>query len=640
MPTPLHEGFPFQLEHSDDNNLYDEAPAPRRVVIFQMRAIAAAILATCLHPLVLARSEEPETLDALISRIDKVPDDSSGLGQEEQDYIAKLHKHGTEAIPRLVALLTHPDKEVAELAAAALGDYEHIDAKYFPEIVAGLDRDIGWLVRALGRIETNEAAKEAVARYLAAETSPQNQEVYAVELQGARAIPFIMAAAKANNGKDAKVYYLLGYVLGEMPPDKRMKAAPALKEMLDDEQSSDALSAGILSMIRHLGELGQILEPELLALRSSKPALKEHVDFALVGIRSPHSGQIYAEILKKEPDPLVMRDIAENGRAARDAGPEVAKFLGHSDWDMRRAAARTLGFIGYDPATPQLIALLNDEKDVQINWIAAQSLGRLQSKSAEDALTVAAKKHWHPAVRTEAEIALSHLKSAAPYESACHEKNFSLEFFRFDDFEMDTEPPPEIPLAIKEPSEVKLYRSTSPTQIEKLSYQSEIVSFGANDEDQQREEKGEKGIIEVNEGNMVQHRKAITQIPDVALRVEGGWLVGSDRGEWGGELVFIADDGKRQPVLSGNIHDLYTVGKKCIALGGLAHLSSNQGMVYELTLGRDSKWTAEPWRALPGAPRSSAKTKSGEIFISSTRGGNIFLSEDGTFRMAPDAPFP
>lgn len=605
-----------------------------------MRAIAAAILATCLHPLVPAGGEEPETLDALISRIDKVPDDSSGLGRKEQDYIAKLHKYGAEAIPRLVALLTHPNKEVAELAGAALGDYEHIDAKYFPQIVTGLDRDIGWLVRALGRIETDVAAKEAVARYLAADTSPHNQEAFAVELQGARAIPFIIAAAKANNGKDTNVYYLLGYVLGEMPPNERTKAAPALKEVLANAHSSDALSAGILSMISHLGEAGQVLEPELLALRESKPALEEHVDFALIGIRSLQSGQIYAEFLKKEPDPLVMRNLAESGRTARDAGPEVAKLLEHSDWYMRRAGARTLGFIGYDPATPQLIALLNDEKDVQINWIAAQSLGRLQAKSAEDALTVAAEKHWHPAVRKEAQTALSHLKSADPYESAYHEKNFSLEFFRFYDFEMDTEPPSEIPQAIQEPSAGKLYRSTSPAQIENLSYQSEIVSYGANDEDQQREEKGEKGIIEVHEGNMVQHRKPITQIPDVALRVEGGWLVGSDRGEWGGELVFIADDGKRQSVLSENIHDLYAVGKKWIALGGLAHLSGNQGMVYELTLGRDAKWTAEPWRALPGAPHSSAKTESGEIFISTIRGGNILLSEDGTFRMAPKAAFP
>jgi len=613
------------------------SPSNVRPVILRMRPFTAAVLAACLLPLATARCEEKETLDALLARIEKVPDDSNGLGDEEQAYIAKLLEHEQEAIPRLVTLLAHPDENVAELAAATLRDCKHIDPEYLPQIIAGLDRGIGWLPGALGKMDSDEAAKEAVKRYLAADSSPQNQEAYAVRLQGARAIPFLIEAAKADGGKDSQVYYLLGYALGEMDPDERAKAIPALKGMLEDKQTSEALAKGTLAMIGYLGEQGLVLEPDLVALRRSNATLTENIDFALIGLRSPLSGKIYAEMLKKDPDRLILRDLAEVGKPARDAGEEVTKLLGHPDWHTRRAAARALGFIGYDPATPQLIALLGDERDVQMNWIAAQSLGRLNAKSAEDALTAAAAKHWHPTVRKEAEIALSHLKSPAPYESQFHVKNFPLEFFRYDDFEIDTEPPPKIPQAVKEPAESKLYVATSPKRIKKLSYKSEIVSYGAKDEAEQREEKGPDGIIVVNQGNIVEHRKPITQVPDVALRVDGGWLAGSDRGEWGGELVFITDGGKPHPVLSVNIHDLYALGKRYIAICGLAHMTSNDGMVYELTRGADAKWTATPWRSLPGAPQASAKTKSGEIFISTIQGGDILLSEDGTFRMAPEA---
>lgn len=600
-----------------------------------MRPLTAAVLATCLLPLATARCEEKETLDALLARIEKVPDDSDGLGDEEQAYIAKLLEQ--EAIPRLVTLLAHPDENVAELAAATLRDCKHIHPKYLPQIIAGLDRGIGWLPGALGKMDSDKAAKEAVKRYLAADSSPQNQEAYAVRLQGARAIPFILEAAKANGGKDSQVYYLLGYVLGEMEPAVRAKAIPGLKAVLEDGQTSEALAKGTLAMIGYLGEQGLVLEPDLLALRRSKPGLSEEIDFALIGIRSTQSGQIYAEMLRKNPDRLILRDLAEVGKPARDAGEEVTKLLDHPDWQTRRGAARALGFIGYDPATPQLIALLGDERDVQMNWIAAQSLGRLRAKSAEDALTATAAKHWHPTVRKEAETALSHLKSPTPYESPFHKENFPMEFFRYVDFGIDTDLPTEIPQAVEEPAALKMYESTSPDELKKLSYPSEVVSYDANDEAQQREEKGPDGIIVVTEGNIVEHRQPITQVPHVALKVDGGWLVGGNRGEWGGELVSIADDGKTHNVLPENVHDLYTLGKRSVALCGLAHMGSNDGMVYELTRGADANWKATPWRSLPGAPQASAKTKSGEIFISTIQGGNVLLSKDGTLRMAPDA---
>lgn len=575
----------------------------------RMRDLTTAVLTINLLLLGVAWSEESETLDALLARIDKVSDKSSGLGSKEQAYIKKLLKHEQDAIPHLVKLLSHSDMEVAVIAAATLGDCVRIDEKYLPEIIKGLDRGVGWLPRALGKIESDQAAQEAVKRYVKASTSPDNQEAYSVRLQGARALPHILETATANNGRDERIYYLLGQAIGEMGKAEQKQAALALMKILKGDQASIKLLQSILEIVRNLEKAGLIIEKDLIDLSKTQPELKEGVDLALIGIRSEQAGRIYASMLKSNPDVLLLRDMSETGKPARAAGVEVIKLLDHAEWELRRSAARTLGFIGYEEAVPKLMKLLSDPSDVIVNWIAAQSLGRLHAQLAEDVLQSAAEKHWHPSVRKEAARALTHIGSKKPYKSDYHSENFPLEFFDYQNFSIErTEPQTDLP---KRKSDLeKLYKENS--AIKKLFYKRSSGGYEASDEEKQ------------------------TQVPDVALKVQNGWLVGSSRGEWGGELVFVGNKGERHFLLNQNIENIYTLGKKRIALVGLAHLGGNYGEVYELIQGKDSKWKARLWRGLPGAPHSSSKTSPDEIFISTVGGGNIVLSEDGTFRMAID----
>jgi hypothetical protein len=45
----------------------------------------------------------------------------------------------------------------------------------------------------------------------------------------------------------------------------------------------------------------------------------------------------------------------------------------------------------------------------------------------------------------------------------------------------------------------------------------------------------------------------MNETPDVALRVASGWLVGSDRGEWGGELIYLEEALAPQMILHANV---------------------------------------------------------------------------------------
>lgn len=123
-------------------------------------------------------------------------------------------------------------------------------------------------------------------------------------------------------------------------------------------------------------------------------------------------------------------------------------------------------------------------------------------------------------------------------------------------------------------------------------------------------------------------------VPTVALQVDGGWLAGSDRGEWGGELMFIGDDGSQQMVIEENVEDIYRLGDRYVATVGLAHLGSNTGAVLELRRDADGHWQASPWRVLPAAPQSSFLTRKGDLLVTVYSDTPIVVSPDGTMRMA------
>jgi hypothetical protein len=131
----------------------------------------------------------------------------------------------------------------------------------------------------------------------------------------------------------------------------------------------------------------------------------------------------------------------------------------------------------------------------------------------------------------------------------------------------------------------------------------------------------------------VRHETHRKQVPSAALRVADGWLLGGDRGEWGGELVLLDETGRSRRLVDDNIGGLAPLGARVVAIGGLAHLSSNRGLVYEVIRDAKGNWSAHPWRVLPGAPWGSALESDGSLLID-TNGGTVVLSPDGRLRMA------
>lgn len=581
---------------------------------------------------------KPDSCDSVelcILRISEVLDTTSTPGRypsnAEQAVIKRLLEFGDEAIPAIVSLLEDNNELIARIGAIALRNSDSIEKKYLPNIIAGLDKEVSWLAPALAKVNSPAAAREAIKRYLVSEGAPQNQEAFAVRNLGERAIPFIIEEALCKVECSNRTYYLLGRALEEMGSEKSI-AAKQLILLAYDPSIESKVSFGALYMISFLGEPGLVVEEKLIALRKLRPFLDEAIDNALVGIGSEHAAPVFAERLRARPDRLTLRDIAELGTKARLAGVAVTELLTHRNEDIRIGAARTLGFIQYRPSAPSLIELLTEPSNIQLNWVAAESLGRMRSETAIAPLTQVSETHWYPPVKDAALKALENIKTGNSYPEITNKWNFPRIYFSYDRMKVDT--CKSITLKTKNESiETKFYKSNAKDKLEKLAYSTVILSYGAGDEEQQLAEDPD-GIVEVNAGNMVEHRQDIKQIPDLALRTKDGWLAGSSRGEWGGELVFIPDNGKAIKIIDDNVEDIYKLGNRFIAVTGLVHLSMNYGKIFEIARDKDGAWYEKPWLTLPGSPRSSWLVETGELLINTYDGGSILLSADGSMRLA------
>ena len=552
----------------------------------------------------------------------KVPPRTSEARAQAEVLLARISTFaGADAA--LVPLLESADIAVSELAGRVLRDVPHIDPAYLPEIRRGLDRGLGWLAPALARMDTDEAAAEAVQRYLRSDSAPHNQEAYAVELSGARAVPYIVEAARCQTACDGRRHFLLGEVLHRMPPSVRAATAPQLLSIAVAPDVSDQVGYGAIGMISELGVPALGLEAELLQLRSRRPSLAPAIDNALVAIGSTEAGGIFVQRLV-DPDALTLRDAAQAGPAAAGAAGRVIALLDDADPEVRVAAARTLGFLGNAAAGPALAGKLDDPMDPRLAWAAADSLGRIKAVAALPALQRASTLHWYLPVRQAATLAMTRIGNGEPYVSRYHPDNFPSEFFRYSHIgEDDGVPVCGVPVDVElaEASGSKFRALTHASHLEALTYRRAVVEISPPP----------AGVG--GKGTPVERRRLVEQVPSTALRVPGGWLLGSDRGEWGGELVFFGEQGQQHELLQENVEDIFRFGDGYVAVIGIAHLGGNRGALISVAQ-TAAGWKASTWRILPGAPMRTYLTTSGELLVATYSGGTIVISADGKMRMA------
>jgi hypothetical protein len=155
----------------------------------------------------------------------------------------------------------------------------------------------------------------------------------------------------------------------------------------------------------------------------------------------------------------------------------------------------------------------------------------------------------------------------------------------------------------------KFYSDEDETVLKSLEYPSEVVGWN------------EKG----------RHVEKIVQTPDVGLKIPEGWLVGSSRGEWGGEAVFIGGASRPKIVINDNVEDIYKMPFGYVVTAGLAHLSLNRGAIYVVKISETGIPKAEVLFALAGQPKTSWKLSDGRLLVNMSD-SSVLLDQQGHLR--------
>lgn len=560
-----------------------------------------------------------DTLESCIAQYSQVAVAGRGISKAEGDLAGKVQSYGPEAIPYLIELLEDENQGVRQLAGYTIRDIAGLGPEHLEPLMNARENGDGWIPPAIARIGTREAI-EFLANDLRRNPSTSTQVTYAFEILGPKGAPYIADLYACTDDCNERVFDAASFVLGEIGQDA-VAVIPKLLAIAKDERLAPVSRQHAVIGIGQIGTSAESFVPELVALRENEPLLATFIDHSLVNIGS---SEAVASLLRALPDDAVnvLSDIKRLGENGYEAGPAVLAYLDDPKWDIRVTAADVLGHIGYTPASPALANTLTDEDDWKLVYAASLALARLGSDDFVDSLKRVRDTHWYPPVSDVADSAIRHIRLGEPLA-----ENRWWQFGTVKNSPKSCDAVRET--RVEDQQGTKLYSANDEAKLQQLTYDSVIDSYGAPE----GTKPNEHGVIEITEDNMVEHIERNKQIPDVALKVPNGWLVGADRGEWGGELVYISDDGESTTIYEGNTENIFFVGDQLVATSGLAHFSS-RGVLLAIDEPKPGRYTAVPWKRLPAAPASSWLIEGGELLINTYGGGSVIVSENGSLRLA------
>ena len=538
----------------------------------------------------LAANAQTPDIKSLVDALKKTAKLGEGITVEEQEMAKKVCNAGAEAIPYLLPLLQDKNKDVRDLAGYTLRDIDGLTEQDLDALIESCRRGNGWIPSAIARIGTPKAVTFLVEE-LVRERQTQTQFTYAIELLGQKAVPQLVQVYQKKSEWDADLEATMCFVFNELGEKASGAVEPLLKIAVDETEPSKKRRRAIAA----LGAIGLSAEtaiPQLQKLRQNRDmGISDAATTAVLGIGTAEAVPILVERLEAKPEMNLLRDIAALKTHGRSAGPALVKFLDNEDWDLRIGAARALGYVGYEEAADSLVKLLNCIDDWRVVLSAAESLGRLKAKRAIPELLQISTNHWYPPVRDAAVMALKSIREGAPLESSWPAENFTFEFYDYEHAGEQMEY-----FTRKEAKQIRF-------PVAKMPDQPLPVTIKEKDGDIEKETR-------------------------VGIKVEDGFLVGSDKGEWGGEITFIDLQGDSHVVIGKNTEAIYQTPQGIVAVTGLAHMFSNEGLIYKITKDAQGKWRARKWRALPGAPVFSCLLKDGNL-LASCSGGIVLISPSG-----------
>jgi hypothetical protein len=274
---------------------------------------------------------------------------------------------------------------------------------------------------------------------------------------------------------------------------------------------------------------------------------------------------------------LCILNLVAFGEHARAAGTELIRFLGSPNGAEVATAVTALGYIGYDAAIPEIEQKLGSP-DWRVVYAAARSLGWLGAAGSIRELEQVASRHWLPEVRDEALTVTDALKGserrmARPLSVEGRDGAPRLFFF-----------------------ERELLQSLPPCRSQRWEWR----------------------------GTRFSQPPTATRVSRLPLGA--GELIGTDRGEFGGELRWKSAQGQEQSIIKDNVMAIVPTEGGAIVLFGLAHLGSAHGYAVRVSQRDDGGWSLSEAARLPGRADALA-TIGPRLFAAWSDGRVVVFSE-------------
>lgn len=494
-------------------------------------------------------------------------------------------------------LLADPSEEVRRLASYALDQFEALDPRHLPALIAahrlGLD-----VAESIARTGSDEALRYIEAGW--SDADEPNSTNRALPLFGARAEPFLLRRLeRCRQACSRRAAQSLLYALdriGTMPDEARAvirdvaaaaSTEPDLRREMEDQLIFRAEPPALPIIVHRLGEL-----------RGT-----EYEEWAA------------ADLLER---------LRPHGEAAiARAGPTILSYLSRRDLRQARlAAVVTAWAIDYHAAVPQLRAVLADaDRDWLVAYQALSALAELGGREARPDIARLARRHWYRPVRNSARRALNRLDGGAfelPERRGREERggfvgelNFAADVEAERDCRFDRAGGPrrfgrDAPVPARGPRRGTVRVALEPPSREALAALGrapELPPHGALTLDWRR--------------------------PD-------GRIVAIDGGRWEGGLFTVGAGGKLRRILAGNVLAVFRMGVNLVVITGVRGTISDEGELWRLPAHGALAMPDGPLR-LPARPTDFALTSDRTLLIRTERGD---LAVDGRGRLLPPRPCP
>lgn len=506
---------------------------------------------------------------------------------------ARLSVHGPAGADALMPLLADSSAEVRRLAAVALDQFETLDPRHLPALIAAHRQRLD-VADPIARTGSDQALRYLEAAWAVDDEADSAR--WALPLFGTRAHPFLLRQLErcrqtcSRREADALLYAFDR--IGPLPDAARAvilevaaseTADPELRREMEDQL-----------IFRWDPTALPILNRRLLALR----------------------GNAYEDW---QAASLIER-IGGYGQSARaSAGPIILSYLSRSDLRHARIAAVVATWaIEYRPAVPVLRALLAEaDGDWHLAYDALFALAELGGDEARPEIERLARSHWYAPVRNNARRALNRLNGGAfelPEQAGEQRGPYAggLNFY------VDVDPVRDCRFDAAD--SVRHFGRTAP------------VPLGGS----------RRGTVRVAFDPLpAAPLTALGEAPDLAPagRVTLDWnrggerIVGIDAEQWDGGLYVAEANRRPRRILTGNVLGAFeaTNGIYVVTGDSFRHV---EGDLWQLRTGDTIVAARAPLR-LPASPTGYALTGDGTLLIRTER-GDVAVASDGRL-LAPHA---